>query len=207
MADFFVNAAGLASDKVARLARLDAGLSIVPFKGEYLSLEGQSKSLVNGLIYPVPNPELPFLGLHLTRMLDGELHAGPNATLALGREAYGRWGVQVKDLLGIVKTPGLRRFAWRHRKFAIGELYRSLSLNATARALQLLVPAVNKQDLTRVEAGIRAQALSADGQLVDDFVIKSLTRQVHILNAPSPAATSSLAIAMKISTLVQEQLN
>lgn len=207
VADFFVNAAGLASDRVARLARVDQELSIVPFKGEYLSLVGQSKSLVNGLIYPVPNPKLPFLGLHLTRMLSGELHAGPNATLALGREAYGRWGLEVKELLGIVKTPGLSSFAWKNRKFLVGEVYRSLSLNATAKALQLLVPKLDKNDLTRVEAGIRAQALSADGQLVDDFVIKSLTRQVHILNAPSPAATSSLAIALKISKLVQEQLN
>ena len=205
-ADFLINTAGLASDKVARLAGVDPGVSIVPFKGEYLSLTGKSKSLVNGLIYPVPNPELPFLGLHLTRMLDGELHAGPSATLALGREAYGRWGLNVKDLFGIVRSPGLSKFVWEQRKFATQELYQSISLGATARALQRLVPMVDKRDLRRVEAGIRAQALSANGKLLDDFVIKALPRQVHVLNAPSPAATSSLAIASEICTLANNQL-
>ncbi|NIJ14569.1 L-2-hydroxyglutarate oxidase [Saccharomonospora amisosensis] len=194
-ADVLVNCAGLHSDRVARMAGVRPSARIVPFRGEYYELRPGRCDLVRGLIYPVPDPALPFLGVHLTRMLDGSVHAGPNAVLALRREGY-RWSdVSVGDVADIVGFPGTWRLA---RRYALGaglaEVRRSLSRRLFARSIARLVPAVGTQDIVRHSSGVRAQALRQDGSLVDDFLIERAPGQVHVLNAPSPAATSALEI-------------
>lgn len=197
-ADLLVNCAGLHSDRVARMAGLRPGVRIVPFRGEYYQLRPERGHLVRGLIYPVPDPDLPFLGVHLTRMIDGSVHAGPNAVLALRREGY-RWrDVSVADLAGTVVFPGFRRLARRYLRTGWHEVARSLSRRRFAAALARLVPAVEEADLLPCQAGVRAQAIARDGALVDDFLIETAPGQVHVLNAPSPAATSALEIAKGI---------
>jgi L-2-hydroxyglutarate oxidase len=196
--DFLVNCAGLHSDRVARLAGLRPPARIIPFRGEYHQLRAERRSLVRGLIYPVPDPRLPFLGVHLTRMIDGSVHAGPNAILALSREGY-RWRrIRLRDVAEVAAYPGTWRLARRHVRYGLAELHRSLSRRAFARELARLVPALTVDDLEPADAGVRAQAVTADGALVDDFLIVTGHRQVHILNAPSPAATSALEIATEI---------
>lgn len=201
-ADALVNCAGLHSDRVARLAGLTPKARIVPFRGEYFTLRPESAHLVRGLIYPVPDPSLPFLGVHLTRMLDGSVHAGPNAVLALRREGY-RWrDVSGADLADTLRFPGLWRLARRYPRTAADEVARSLSRRRFARSLARLVPAVRKEDLVRAHAGVRAQALLPDGTLVQDFLIETAPNQVHVLNAPSPAATCCLEIAKHVADQV-----
>ena len=202
-ADALVNCAGLHSDRVARLAGLKPSARIVPFRGEYYELKPERRGLVRGLIYPVPDPTLPFLGVHLTRMLDGSVHAGPNAVLALRREGY-RWAdVSAKDVAEVAAFPGVWRLA---RKYAyptgLEEVLRSFSKKRFAASLARLVPAVTENDIVRHGSGVRAQALRRDGSLVDDFLIETARDQVHVLNAPSPAATSALEIAKHIADQV-----
>ena len=202
-ADVLVNCAGLHSDRVARLAGLTPSAQIVPFRGEYYELRPESRHLVKGLIYPVPDPTLPFLGVHLTRMLDGSVHAGPNAVLALRREGY-RWtDFSAKDVAEVAAFPGTWRLA---RKYAIptglDEVRRSFSKRRFAASLARLVPAVTEDDIVRHGSGVRAQAMRRDGSLVDDFLIETTRDQVHVLNAPSPAATSALEIARHIADIV-----
>jgi L-2-hydroxyglutarate oxidase len=201
-ADALVNCAGLHSDRVAKLAGLTPPVTIVPFRGEYFTLKPESAHLVRGLIYPVPDPTLPFLGVHLTRMLDGSVHAGPNAVLALRREGY-RWrDVSGKDLAEAARFPGLWRLARKYPRTAADEVLRSLSRRRFARSLARLVPAVGREDLVRAGAGVRAQALRADGTLVHDFIIETAPNQVHVLNAPSPGATCALEIAKHVADQV-----
>lgn len=201
-ADALVNCAGLHSDRVARLAGVTPRARIVPFRGEYFTLRPESAHLVRGLIYPVPDPSLPFLGVHLTRMLDGSVHAGPNAVLALRREGY-RWrDVSLADLAETLRFPGLWRLARRYPRTAVDEVMRSLSRRRFARSLARLVPAVGREDLVRAHAGVRAQALLPDGTLVHDFLIETARDQVHVLNAPSPAATCCLEIAKHVADQV-----
>lgn len=196
-ADALVNCAGLHSDRVARLAGLTPSARIVPFRGEYFEL--RRTSLVRGLIYPVPDPTLPFLGVHLTRMLDGSVHCGPNAVLALRREGY-RWSdVSTADVLDVARFPGTWRLARKYARTGVEEVLRSLSRKRFAASLARLVPAVREDDLVRAEAGVRAQAMLPDGSLVDDFLIETAPRQVHVLNAPSPAATGALEIAKHVT--------
>jgi (S)-2-hydroxyglutarate dehydrogenase len=198
-ADVLVNCAGLHSDRVARLAGLTPPVTIVPFRGEYFTLKPESAHLVRGLIYPVPDPSLPFLGVHLTRMLDGTVHAGPNAVLALRREGY-RWrDVSGVDLAEVARFPGLWRLARRYPKTAVDEVLRSVSRRRFARSLARLVPAVGREDLVRAGAGVRAQALRREGTLVHDFIIETAPNQVHVLNAPSPGATCALEIAKHVA--------
>ncbi|WP_091801204.1 L-2-hydroxyglutarate oxidase [Prauserella marina] len=202
-ADVLVNCAGLHSDRVARLAGLTPRARIVPFRGEYFELKPHRRHLVRGLIYPVPDPTLPFLGVHLTRMLDGSVHAGPNAVLALRREGY-RWrDVSASDLAEVALFPGTWRLAGKYA-FPVGyeEIRRSLSVSRFAASLRRLVPAVGDDDIVRHGSGVRAQAMSPDGSLVDDFLIETAPRQVHVLNAPSPAATSALEIAKYVAGAV-----
>jgi (S)-2-hydroxyglutarate dehydrogenase len=201
-ADALVNCAGLHSDRVARMAGLTPKATIVPFRGEYFTLRQESAHLVRGLIYPVPDASLPFLGVHLTRMLDGSVHAGPNAVLALRREGY-RWrDVSVADLAEAARFPGLWKLARKYPRTAVDEVTRSLSKRRFARSLARLVPAVGKEDLVRAGAGVRAQALLRDGTLVQDFIIESAPNQVHVLNAPSPGATCALEIAKHVADQV-----
>lgn len=195
-----VNCAGLHADRVAELAGVRPRARIVPFRGEYYELNPDKRHLVRGLIYPVPDPSLPFLGVHLTRMLDGSVHAGPNAVLALCREGY-RWrDVSPRDLAGVARFPGSWRLARRYA-FPVGfdEVRRSLSRRRFARSLARLVPAVEPGDITRHGSGVRAQAVLPDGSLADDFIVERAPGQVHVLNAPSPAATSALEIARHVA--------
>lgn len=197
-ADVLVNCAGLQSDRVARMSGVRPPARIVPFRGEYYELVESRRGLVNGLIYPVPDPQFPFLGVHLTKMIDGSVHAGPNAVLALAREGYS-WGrVRPGDVASAAGYGGLWRLARKHWKYGLGEVRRSLSKRLFAASLARLVPAVGAGDIVRAGAGVRAQAISPDGGLVDDFLIVEAPGQVHVLNAPSPAATSSLEIAKEI---------
>ena len=191
-ARFLVTCAGLHSDRVARRAGADLGDRIVPFRGEYFELIPQRRSLVRGLLYPVPDPNFPFLGVHFTRMIDGSVHAGPNAVLALAREGYRKRDVNLRDVADVVSFPGFWRLARRHGAAGLGEVARSLSKHLFVRALQRLVPEVESRDLVRSEAGVRAQALEPSGALVDDFLFVRSDRALHVCNAPSPAATASL---------------
>jgi L-2-hydroxyglutarate oxidase len=197
-ADVVVNCAGLHADRVARLAGIEPGARILPFRGEYYELRPERRDLVNGLIYPVPDPRFPFLGVHLTRMVDGSVHAGPNAVLAFRREGY-RWGqANLRDLAEIAGYAGSWRLARRHWRYGWTEVRRSLSTRLFARSLARLVPALTMADLVPCAAGVRAQAVTPQGDLVDDFLVVTRGRQVHVLNAPSPAATSALEIAAHI---------
>jgi L-2-hydroxyglutarate oxidase len=203
-ADVLVNCAGLHADRIARLAGLDPPARVVPFRGEYYDLRPDRRHLVRGLIYPVPDPRLPFLGVHLTRTVDGGVHAGPNAVLALAREGYG-WGrVNVRDLAEAAAYPGLWRLARRHLRYGVTELRRSLSARRFAADVARLVPELTAADLRRAGSGVRAQNVTRRGEIVDDFLIVTRPGQVHVLNAPSPAATSALEIAKHLVTAVPE---
>lgn len=198
---WWVNCAGLHSDRIARLADATgpAGrVSIVPFRGEYHELAPRARHLVRNLVYPVPDPRWPFLGVHMTRMVDGSVHVGPNAVLALGREAY-RGGVQLADARALARDRGLWRLGARYWRTGAEELARSRSRRLLLADVRRLLPEVGDQDLVRSGAGIRAQALSADGTLLDDFAFARSARGVHVVNAPSPAATASLAIAERVA--------
>jgi len=197
--DLLVNCAGLHSDTVARMAGLRPQARIVPFRGEYFELSHDRRDLVRGLIYPVPDPDLPFLGVHLTRMMDGSVHAGPNAVTALGRESYSWRKVNVPEAFRDLTYPGFLRMASRNVGVGLAEVRRSFSKKRFAASLARLVPGITANDLVRAPAGVRAQAIRPDGGLVDDFLIEHAPRQVHVLNAPSPAATASLEIAARIA--------
>lgn len=203
-ADRLVGCAGLWSDRLARACGVDPGLAIVPFRGEYHRLRPEKASLVRGLIYPVPDPGFPFLGVHLTRRIDGTVEAGPNAVLAWARAGY-RWrDVSPRDLLGTLGDRGFRRFARRHWRFGVTELARSRNRPLLARDLRRLVPALQSRDLVPAGSGVRAQAIDRDGNLVDDFRIVAGERSVHVVNAPSPAATAALAIGEHVARIVGE---
>ncbi|MFE4536565.1 L-2-hydroxyglutarate oxidase [Streptomyces scopuliridis] len=192
-----VNCAGLQCDQVARLAGDDPGMRIVPFRGEYYELA--RPELVRGLVYPVPDPAFPFLGVHLTRSIDGGVHVGPNAVPALAREGYTWSDVRPAELASTLSWPGSWRTARRHWRYGAGELHRSLSKRAFATAVRRLLPAVTDADLRPAAAGVRAQAVLRDGTLADDFLIQETPRTVHVLNAPSPAATASLPIGREVA--------
>jgi L-2-hydroxyglutarate oxidase len=203
-ADTVVNCAGLHADRIARLAGVDVPARIVPFRGEYFELRPDRRDLVRALIYPVPDPRFPFLGVHLTRMIDGSVHAGPNAVLALAREGY-RWSrVNLRDIADEATYPGLWRLARQHFRYGLTELSRSLSRRRFAASVARLVPEISADDLVPAGAGVRAQAIMPNGDLVDDFLIVHHGRQVHVLNAPSPAATSSFEIASDIVSRLPE---
>lgn len=195
---FLINCAGLHSDRVARLSGQPVPAKIIPFKGEYYELTQKAKHLCKHLIYPVPDPQFPFLGVHFTRMIDGSVECGPNAVLAFGREAYGKLDMNLKDLLESLGYSGFRKMALKHWKMGLGEMWRSYNKGAFVRALQRLIPAIKAEDLKSAPAGIRAQAVTPDGSMVDDFLLKESNRVVNVCNAPSPAATASLNIGETI---------
>ncbi|MEW2273272.1 L-2-hydroxyglutarate oxidase [Streptomyces sp. SID685] len=192
-----VNCAGLYCDELARLTGDEPGVRIVPFRGEYYELA--RPELVRGLVYPVPDPAFPFLGVHLTRGVDGGVHIGPNAVPALAREGYDWTVVRPRELAGTLAWPGSWAIARRHWRYGTGELHRSLSKGAFLEAVRRLLPAARAEDLVPAPAGVRAQAVLRDGSLVDDFLIKEGPRAVHVLNAPSPAATASLPIGREVA--------
>jgi (S)-2-hydroxyglutarate dehydrogenase len=203
---YLINCCGLQSDLVAKMmAARSAGDQeehrIIPFRGEYYKIAPPRQFLVRNLIYPVPDPNFPFLGVHFTRMAKGGVEAGPNAVLALAREGYRHTNVNVKDLWQTVSFGGFWAMTGKYWRTGFGELYRSLSKTAFVRALQKLLPEIREGDLVAGGAGVRAQAVSASGALVDDFVIKQSPRAIHILNAPSPGATASLAIGQSIAEM------
>jgi L-2-hydroxyglutarate oxidase len=198
-AGFLVACAGLESDRLARAAGLDPGVAIVPFRGDYYELEPAARSLVRNLIYPVPDPELPFLGVHFTRRVDGSVEAGPNAVLAWKREGYSRTAFSLADAVTTLGFPGFWRMAPRQARNAWGEYLRAFSRRRFVASLRRLVPALGESDVRRAGCGIRAQAVRRDGSLVDDFVWVEGERMLHVVNAPSPAATASLAIGREIA--------
>jgi len=199
---WLVNCGGLYSDRIMRLAGGRPSVRIVPFRGEYYQLRSEAQHLCRNLIYPVPNPQFPFLGVHLTRMIGGGVECGPNAVLALAREGYDWSTLRGGELLETLGFSGFRRLAGRHWRMGMGEIYRSLSKKAFASALAKLVPCIEPHDLVPCRAGVRAQAVTPSGELVDDFVIHCQGRMVHVCNAPSPAATASLAIGQRIADQV-----
>ena len=199
-----VNCAGLRSDHVARLAGVEPGVRIVPFRGDYYELEPARRGLVRNLIYPVPDAALPFLGVHFTRMVGGGVEAGPNAVLALRREGYRPWSFSPRDALEIAALGGTWRMARRFWRTGFGEFWRALSKPAFVRALRRLVPELRAADVHRSGAGVRAQAVERSGALVDDFRIVSGERSIHVLNAPSPAATASIVIGREIARMAAD---
>jgi L-2-hydroxyglutarate oxidase len=202
---FVVNCAGLHSDRVAKLGHVDPQAKIVPFRGEYYELTPEKRYLVKTLIYPVPNPDFPFLGVHFTRMIDGSVHAGPNAVLSLKREGYKKTDFDLRDFAEVMTYPGFWKLAAKHADEGIQEIIRSFSKAAFVRSLQRLIPEVQSEDLVPTHAGVRAQALMSDGKLVDDFLIVKGQNSVHVCNAPSPAATSSLEIGKSIVEQIPQQ--
>jgi L-2-hydroxyglutarate oxidase len=201
-----VGCAGLHADRIARLCGLHPELRIIPFRGEYYELIPERRSLVRNLIYPVPDPELPFLGVHFTRRVDGRVDVGPNAVLALKREGYTRWSVSARDVGEMLAFSGFWRLILRHGRAGVREMVLSFSRRAFARALARLVPEVRAQDLRPAASGVRAQAVDPSGRLVDDFRILEAERMVHVLNAPSPAATAALRIGQIVAARVLAQL-
>ena len=202
-----VNCGGLHSDRIARMCGVDPGVQIVPFRGEYYQLRPDRAHLVRNLVYPVPDPRFPFLGVHFTRMIAGGVEAGPNAVLALARNGYTRTSFSVRDSLETARFGGFWRMARRYWKTGLGEVHRSFSKRAFLKALQRLLPELTLADLEPGGAGVRAQAVEPSGSLVDDFRIVSAPRMVHVLNAPSPAATASLSIGETIAEMATTRFN
>ena len=205
-ADYVVTCAGLHSDRVAKLTGIQPEAQIVPFRGEYFELEHESQHLCRNLIYPVPDPSFPFLGVHFTRMIEGGVECGPNAVLAFAREGYRKTDVNLADLCETLAFPGFRKLAWKYWRTGAGEMWRSLSKSAFVRALRHLVPEITSEDLVPARSGVRAMAVAPDGAMVDDFVIQPRGRIVNVLNAPSPAATSALNIGKLVVEKLAERL-
>jgi (S)-2-hydroxyglutarate dehydrogenase len=205
-ADFVINCAGLHCDRVSMLAGEQREVRIVPFRGEYYKIRPESRHLVRNLIYPVPDPQFPFLGVHFTRLIHGGIEAGPNAVLAFAREGYRKTDIRVADLWDALTFSGLWRFLLKHKRMGWEELRRSFSQRLFCASLQRLVPEIQPEDLSPGGAGVRAQAMSPDGNLVQDFCLLNRRQALHVLNAPSPGATASLAIGEEISNLVASEL-
>ncbi len=204
-ASHLVNCAGLQADRVARLCGVDPGVTIIPFRGEYYDLKPHAQHLCRNLIYPVPDPRFPFLGVHFTRMIGGGVEAGPNAVLAFRREGYKFADVSVRDLLEMARFPGFWVMAAKYWAMGLGEMKRSLSAYSFWKSLNRLIPAIKRGDIVPSGAGVRAQAVTPDGKLVDDFVIRGESRMVHVLNAPSPAATASISVGRSVAELASRE--
>jgi len=201
-----INCAGLYCDKIAAQTQRNLDLKIIPFRGEYYALKTEKSSMVTNLIYPVPDPNFPFLGVHFTRRIDGLIEAGPNAVLAFKREGYKKSHINFVELWESIAWPGFIKVAKKYWKTGFGEMHRSFSKAAFTKALQKLIPDIKSEDLVPGGAGVRAQACDRNGGLIDDFYIKETPREIHVLNAPSPAATSSLAIGKTIAELAIQQI-
>jgi L-2-hydroxyglutarate oxidase len=203
---YLVNCTGLHSDRLARLTDVVPPAQIVPFRGEYYQLKPEAYPLCRNLIYPVPDPNFPFLGVHFTRMIDGSVECGPNAVLAFAREGYRKTDINLRDLYESLTYPGFVRLAWRYWRMGLEEMWRSVSKRAFVRALQRLVPEIRSDQLVSAPSGVRAQAVARDGSMVDDFLILDDQQVVNVCNAPSPAATSSLNIGQTIADRLAPRL-
>ena len=202
---YVVNCAGLHSDRVTALSGQQPEVKIVPFRGEYYEVKHQAQHLCKHLIYPVPDPNFPFLGVHFTRMIKGGVECGPNAVLAFAREGYNKLDFNAGDLLETLRYSGFRKMAAKYWQTGLGEMWRSFNKAAFVRALQRLIPEIQADDLEPAEAGIRAQAIAPDGSMVDDFMIQEMERIVNVCNAPSPGATASLNIGKYIVEKLEQQ--
>ncbi len=194
----FINCTGLHSDRVAQSAGLRPNVKIVPFRGEYYELTEESQHRVKGLIYPLPNPEFPFLGVHFTKMARGGVECGPNAVFAFKREGYKKTSFDMADAIDTASYPGFWKMAGKHWKMGLDEMYRSISKKGFLKNLQKLIPSINENDLKVSPSGVRAMALLPNGEILDDFYFETTEREIHVLNAPSPAATAGLAIGDEI---------
>jgi len=201
---YFINCTGLYTDKIAELSGINPGIKIIPFRGEYYMLKPEKQYLVKHLIYPVPNPEFPFLGVHFTRMIGGGIEAGPNAVLAFKREGYKKTDINIKELFEILSYSGFHQIIRKYWKDGMAEMYRSWSKKAFTKSLQALIPDIQESDLLPGGAGVRAQACDSKGNLLDDFSIIKQGNTMHVLNAPSPAATSCLSIGKYLSEKIFE---
>jgi (S)-2-hydroxyglutarate dehydrogenase len=206
-ANLVINCAGLYCDKVAAMAGEKLNMKIIPFRGEYYSIKPEKAHLVKNLIYPVPDPNFPFLGVHFTRRISGEIEAGPNAVFAFQREGYKKTDFKWSEFWESISFAGFRKVASKYWKTGLGEYHRSYFKPAFVKALQQLVPAIQEDDLVPAGAGVRAQACDKDGGLIDDFYIQESTSFIHVLNAPSPAATSSLSIGLEVAERAMKKLN
>ena len=204
--NFIINCGGLYSDSIAKKCGVNTGLQIVPFRGEYYKLKKEKEYLVNNLIYPVPDPRFPFLGVHFTRMIKGGVEAGPNAVLAFKREGYSKKDFSFRDVAQLLLYSGFWKMAAKYYQMGFEEYYRSFSKKAFVKALQKLIPEIQEDDIEPGGAGVRAQALAPDGKPIDDFRIVETDKMVHVLNAPSPAATASISIGDTIAGLVLKRL-
>ena len=193
--NYLINCSGLFADRVAKMMDLDFDVRIVPFRGEYYTLTNESEKMVNGLIYPVPDPDLPFLGVHFTKRINGEVEAGPNAVMAYSREGYKKFDINLKDMYESFSYPGFWKMVKSNWKTGLSEQYRSLNKLKFVKSLQTLIPSISSKDLTNPGAGVRAQAIDKNGNLLQDFSIVKTNNSLHVLSAPSPGATSSLKIA------------
>jgi len=201
---YLINCAGLYADRIAGLAGAKLPVKIVPFRGEYYQIKPSKENLVNGLIYPVPDPAFPFLGVHFTKRIDGTVEAGPNAVLAFAREGYRKNNFNFIDLMETITYGGFLKLASKYWKVGMGEMYRSFNKNAFTKALQELLPEIQKDDLIDGGSGVRAQAIDRNGKLIDDFSIIHTEKALHVCNAPSPGATSSIAIGETITSMLKE---
>jgi L-2-hydroxyglutarate oxidase len=202
---FLINCAGLHSDRIARLGQAKTNMKIVPFRGEYYDLKPEKRYLVKNLIYPVPNPNFPFLGVHFTRMIDGGVHAGPNAVLSFKREGYKKSDFDLRDFIEVMSYLAFWKLARQNWREGTKEIIRSVSKTAFVHSMQQLIPEIQADDITPGHAGVRAQALMDDGRLMDDFVIIPGHRSIHVCNAPSPAATASIEIGKAVVAQIPEQ--
>jgi len=207
VAKYVLNCAGLHADTVARMMGVDVGVKIVPFRGEYFSIIPEKEHMVKGLIYPVPNPSMPFLGVHFTRRINGSVEAGPNAVLAFAREGYKKTDVNFKDTLGTLSYSGFWKMSAKYWKVGMHEQYRSLVKGVFVKSLQKLMPEITGDDLGDPGAGVRAQVIDSNGGLLQDFAIEASANAIHVLSAPSPGATSSLTISEYIVDLAQESFD
>jgi L-2-hydroxyglutarate oxidase len=203
---FLVNCGGLQSDRIAKLCGVKPGLQIVPFRGEYYKIKKEKEYLVKNLVYPVPDPRFPFLGVHFTRRIKGGIEAGPNAVLAFKREGYSKKDFSFNDIVQMLVYPGFWKMAAKHYKMGIEEFYRSYNKSSFVKALQSLIPDIGYDDVYPEGSGVRAQALELDGKLVDDFRIIETDKMIHVLNAPSPAATASLSIGKTIAEKIVKRI-
>lgn len=196
--NYLINCAGLYSDHVAESAGIRNEIQIVPFRGEYFELTAEAEHMVNGLIYPTPNPAFPFLGVHFTKMVQGNVECGPNAVFAFKREGYDKFSFDLQETIETVNFPGFWKLAKKHWRMGLDEYYRSISKKAFVEGLQKLIPSIQASDLKPAPAGVRAMALTPEGEIVDDFKFAATNKEIHVLNAPSPAATAGLAIGDEI---------